>query len=165
MSIYERVKKYMCNNLNNNERSDGKNCIAEVLKVIDVLQKNACPENCSDSCDRPILGGGTNCYVFNTRPVQLFTCCGNGIPFSMPVCKDFIEVCSTTTGLNPSENCSTIFRVEKLEGNCCTFRVLVPNTDTTNCNIPWLATNSFFTFDCDCLCAIRCLSDCFVECV
>lgn len=160
MSIYERVK-YMCNN----ERSGKGNCIKEILKVINVLQENACPNNCTDSCDRPILGGGTNCVVFNTRPIQLFTCCGNGIPFSMPVSKDFIEVCSTTTGLNPSDDCSSVFRVEKLEGNCATFRVLVPNPDTNTCMTPWVATNSFFTMDLDCVCAVRCLSDSFVDCV
>ena len=152
----------MCNN---NERSGRGNCIIEVLKVIDVLQKNACPDHCSDSCDRPVLGGGINCIVCNTRPIQLFTCCGNGVPFSMPVCKDFVEACSTTEGVNPSDNCSSVFRVEKLEGNCATFRVLVPNNDPNCCNLPWLATNSFFTMDVDCLCAVRCLNDSFVECV
>lgn len=153
----------MCNN---NERSGKGNCITEILKVINVLQQNACPENCTDSCDRPVLGGGTNCVVFNTRPIQLFTCCGNGVPFSMPTCKDYTEVCSSPTGVNPDDNCSSVFRVEKLEGNCCTFRVLVPNTDPgCSCTSPWAATNSFFTMDLDCCCACRCLSDCFVDCV
>ena len=44
------------------------NCIGEILKVILVLQQNACPESCLDSCDRPMLGGGPNCLVCNTRP-------------------------------------------------------------------------------------------------
>ena len=71
----------MCNN--NNDR-ENKSCIAEILKVILLLQQNACPDNCLDSCDRPMLGGGTNCLVCNTRPVMLYTCCGNGVPLSMP---------------------------------------------------------------------------------
>ena len=33
------------------------NCINEILSVILVLQENACPENCLDTCDRPMLGG------------------------------------------------------------------------------------------------------------
>ncbi len=152
----------MCNN---NDRSGKCNCITEILKVIKVLQENACPDNCTDSCDRPVLGGGTQCFIYNTRPIQLFTCCGNGIPFSMPVSKDLTEVCSTSTGQNPSDDCSGVFRVEKLEGNCATFRVLVPNPETNNMNFPWVATNSFFTMDLDCCCAVRCLSDTYVDCL
>ncbi len=153
----------MCNN---NDRSGNKNCITEILKVIDVLQENACPENCNESCDRPVLGGGVSCVVCNTRPIQLFTCSGNGVPFSIPTCKDNTEICSSPGGHSPSSDCSSVFRVEKLEGNCCTFRVLVPNPDPDcYCTFPWCATNSFFTMDIDCVCAVRCLSDCFVDCV
>ena len=54
----------MCNN---NENAT--NCIGEILKVILVLQQNACPDSCLDSCDRPMLGGGPNCLVCNTRPL------------------------------------------------------------------------------------------------
>ena len=43
--------------------------IGEILKVILVLQQNACPESCLDSCDRPMLGGGPSCLVCNTRPL------------------------------------------------------------------------------------------------
>ena len=47
----------MCNN-NNNENCSCQNCIIEILQVINVLQSNACPDNCLLSCDRPALGGG-----------------------------------------------------------------------------------------------------------
>lgn len=143
----------MCNN-DNEER----NCISEILKVILVLQENACPDNCLDSCDRPMLGGGANCLICNTRPVMLYTCCGNGTPWSMPTTKDVTASCDDQT------TCSTVFRVEKVEGNCCTFRVLADNPDTTSLN-PYVATNSFFTIDCNCLCVIRCLSDTYIDCV
>jgi len=126
----------------NNDNNHG-NCINEILSVILVLQQNACPETCLDACDRPVL----------------YTCCGNGTPWSMPTTKD-----STVTCAGNTTNCSTIFRVEKIEGNCCTFRVLADNPDTTSLN-PYVATNSFFTMDCDCLCAVRCLTDTFVDCV
>lgn len=142
-------------NCNNNEG----NCIAEILNVILVLQQNACPDSCLDSCDRPMLGGGPNCLVCNTRPVMLYTCCGNGTPWSMPVSKD-----STATCTEASTTCSSVFRVEKLEGNCCTFRVLADNPDTTSL-YPYVTTNSFFTMNLDCCCVIRCLNDTFVECV
>ncbi|MDE5539757.1 MAG: hypothetical protein K2J20_04650 [Bacilli bacterium] len=143
----------------NNEHNNEGNCINEILSVILVLQQNACPETCLDACDRPVLGGGPNCLICNTRPVMLYTCGGNGTPWSMPTTKDSTVTCSGST-----TECSTIFRVEKIEGNCCTFRVLQDNPDTTSLN-PYVATNSFFTMNCDCLCAIRCLSDTFVDCV
>lgn len=146
------------NNCENNNTSG--NCINEILSVILVLQQNACPESCLDACDRPVLGGGPNCLICNTRPVMLYTCSGNGTPWSMPTTKDTTVNCSGTV----SDQCSRVFRVEKIEGNCCTFRVLQDNPDTTSLN-PYVATNSFFTMDCDCLCAIRCLSDTFVDCV
>ena len=45
--------------MNNTENCCGtNNSIADILKVILILQQNACPESCLDSCDRPMLGGG-----------------------------------------------------------------------------------------------------------
>lgn len=149
----------MCNEKNTN-------CIGEILKVILVLQQNASPESCLDSCDRPMLGGGPSCLVCNTRPVMLYTCCGNGTPWSMPIEKDSTNVCSNTSVSACCSDCSNIFRVEKLDGNCCTFRVLASNPQESCCNsIPYIATNSFFTMDLSCCCAIKCLSDTYVDCV
>lgn len=146
----------MCNN-----NSKETNCIGEILNVILVLQQNACPDNCLDSCDRPMLGGGSNCLICNTRPIMLYTCGTSGTPLSMPTSKD------VTTNCNANPNgveCSSVFRVEKMDGECCTCRVLQDNPDTTSLN-PYVATNSFFTIRLDCVCAIRCLSDTYVECV
>ena len=53
----------MCNNNNDNNCCD--NCIMEILKVINVLQSNACPDNCLLSCDRPALGGGSKCVILD----------------------------------------------------------------------------------------------------
>ena len=141
----------MCNEKNTN-------CIGEILKVILVLQQNACPESCLDSCDRPMLGGGPSCLVCNTRPVMLYTCCGNGTPWSMPTTK--------TDGACGDEGviCSSVFRVEKIDGCCATFRVLALNPDTTSC-YPYVATNSFFTMNLNCVCSLRCLNDTVVECI
>ena len=97
---------------NQNSNSNG-NCINEILCVILVLQENACPDNCLQTCDRPVLGGGTNCIVCNTRPVMLYTCCGNGVPWSMPITKDSTVSCA---GSDVSATCSNVFRVEKIEG-------------------------------------------------
>ena len=55
---------------------------------------------------------------------------------------------------------------EKIDGCCATFRVLAPNTDETEAaTIPYVATNSFFTMNLECVCVLRCLNDTFVECI
>ena len=105
-----------------------------------------------------MLGGGPTCIVCNTRPVMLYTCCGNGQPWSMPITKDDTSACTAA-----SDTCSTVFRVEKVEGNTATFRVLAPNSDTTSV-YPYVSTTSFFTMDLDCCCVCRCLSDTYIEC-
>ena len=153
--------------MNNTENCCGtNNSIADILKVILILQQNACPESCLDSCDRPMLGGGPNCLICNTRPVMLYTCSGNGCPWSMPVSKDLTTVCSNPQVNNCSYECSNVFRVEKLDGNTATFRVLIQNPEETCCNSqPYIATNSFFTMDLSCCCVIRCLNDTYVDCV
>lgn len=153
--------------MNNTENCCGtNNSIADILKIILILQQNACPESCLDSCDRPMLGGGPNCLICNTRPVMLYTCCGNGTPWSMPVSKDLTTVCSNPQVNNCSYECSNVFRVEKLDGNTATFRVLIQNPEESCCNSqPYLATNSFFTMDLSCCCVIRCLNDTYVDCV
>ena len=132
------------------------NCIKDILSVILVLQQNACCESCLDSCDRPMLGGGPNCLICNTRPVMLYTCGSDGVAWSMPITKDDTAVCTGTS-------CSSVFKVEKIEGNCATFRVLQPNTDTTS-TYPYIGTNSIFTMNLDCVCCIRCLSDTYIDC-
>lgn len=146
----------MCNNNNNNNDCQ---CISEVLTVICILQQNAsCSDNCLDTCDRGFLGCSTGSVVCNTRPIILYGCCGNGVaPISMPTTKADI-VCT-----DEEETCSRVFRVEKVDGCCATFRVLAPNPEIGG--FPYVATNSFFTLNLNCCCAIRCLQDTYVECI
>ena len=136
----------MCNNESNNCQ-----CINEILSVICMLQQNAnCNDSCLDTCDRGFLGNSIASCNYNTRPVMLYTCAGNGVALAMPTSKD------------PSNTeTSNVFRVEKVDGCCCTFRVLVPNTDETDSN-EYNATNSFFTMNLNCVCCLRCLNDTFV---
>ena len=124
------------------------NCISDILKVICLLQKNAdLNDDCLDSCDRPTLGQ-ISCLFYNTRPVILYTCNSNGTtPWSAP----------TTRTADP-ETFSSIFRVEKIDGCCATFRVLIANEDGT-----YTATESFFTINLECICSIRCLGDTLIE--
>ncbi len=139
----------MCNN-----NSDECKCISEILTIINILQQNAeCGDSCLDTCDRGFLGCCATSVSCNTRPVMLYTCCGNGVAWSMPISKDPAET-----------DTSNIFRVEKVDGCCATFRVLIPNTDTTE-TFPYEATNSFFTMNLNCICAIRCLQDTHVDCI
>lgn len=140
----------MCNNENSSS-----NCIADILNVINILQQNAsCGENCLDTCDRGFLGCNISTIGCNTRPVMLYT--NNNTAWSMPTTKEIDE---TTTY-------STVFRVEKIDGNCCTFRVLAENPDETEqATIPYVSTNSFFTMNLNCVCALKCLNDTFIECI
>jgi len=145
----EKGVDYMCNN------SDDSKCIAEILKVINILQDNAeCADNCLDTCDRGFLGNIGTSFAYNTRPVMLYTSFSNGTTaWSMPTTRD-------ETG----DTLSSVFRVEKVDHNCATFRVLAPNTDPeTSAERPYIITNSFFTMNLNCVCAIRCLNDTVVE--
>ena len=122
--------------------------ISETLNFILTLQKNSCCNNgtCPEGCTRPFLGPSTNETCYNTRPVSLFTCC-TGTNWEFPY------------ELNGQQETSTVFRVENVEGNCATFRVLIPTTvdEVTT----YALSNSFFTIDLDCVLALQCLPDVF----
>lgn len=134
--------------MNNQDRNKcPNNCMADILKVILILQRSAEDnDNCLDTCDKGFLGQQYSPALYNTRPISLYTC-GNLDPIAMPISKSPTE---TTT--------STIFRVEKLDGCCAVCRVIIANEDNT-----YTSTNSFFTINLDCLCIIRCLDDTFIE--
>ena len=144
----------------NNNDAEGCKCISEILSVINVLQQNAncCGDTCLETCDRGFLGCGTTTLGCNTRPVVLYTCCGNGTPWSMPTTRENV-VCG-----DEGVTCSNVFRVEKIDGCCATFRVLAENPDTTSTS-PYVSTNSFFTMNLSCVCCLRCLPDTYVECI
>lgn len=138
----------MCNN---NENKTQENCIADILKVILLLQQSVCQnDTCLQTCDRGFLG--QNCTTFcNTRPIVLYTCSGGNTPLALPISKD-----PTIT------ETSSVFRLEKLDDSCATCRVLAPNTDTTS-GYPYASTNSFFTINLNCVCILRCLDDTYVD--
>ena len=120
--------------------------IQETLNFILTLQKNTCCEE-TETCTRPFLGPLNNiCY--NTRPITLFTCC-TGTNWTMPY------------ELNGQTLTSTVFRIEKIEGNCATFRVLIPTVTETGTT--YTLSNSFFTIDLSCVLAMQCLEDTFVN--
>ncbi len=120
--------------------------ISETLNYILTLQKNSCcnNDNCPNGCTRPFLGPNDTTVCYNTRPVTLYMCC-TGTLWTMPY-----EINGTT-------GTSTVFRIENVEGNCATFRVLIPNTveEVTT----YTLSNSFFTIDLSCVLALQCLPD------
>jgi len=148
--MHERVNN-MC--FESEKREGG--CLLEILSIIDILQRNACPEECILTCDKPVLGENTSNPVFNTRPVIIYS--SSGKPFSMPISRENL-------GHNDMNELSSVFRVEKIDGKCVTFRVLTSSIDEEGKN-KFVATNSYFTFDISCACALRCLDDCHVECI
>lgn len=133
--------------------SENCKCIATILKTICLAQKEAKKIIGSDTCSRRFLGGSDFQNEYNTRPVQLYlNCCNGNSPLQMPADRNDTE---------PSGDLSNIFRLEKIEDCCATFRVLLQTPDSG----PIIATNSFFTVDLKCICMIRCLDDIYIDCV
>lgn len=132
----------------NPEKRQCDNCIAEILKVILILQQSANQtDTCLETCDRGFLGQQCCGIFYNTRPIVLYTNCANGMPLGMPISK------------SPNEDVtSNIFRIEKLDECCATCRVLTVDSNNT-----YTATNSFFTINLNCICCIRCLDDVFID--
>ncbi len=139
----------MCNEENNSVN----NCMYEILKTILILQKEAnMPECCLDTCDKKCLGCTPCSCCCNTRPVTIYPCCCCNTMLALPISKDPAE---TTT--------STVFRIEKLDGKCATFRVLIASE--VDGVITYTSTDSFFTISLDCICVLKCLSDTYIECL
>ncbi len=117
------------------------NCLANILKVINVLQNNAeedCPNN--NSCTRPFLGNFPTVICFNTRLVTFYRCDNSLI--TLPYTLDGIA--ATTS----------IFRVESVSNDSVTVLLIQDNGDGTYTN-----TNTFATINLGCVCAIRCIGD------
>lgn len=131
----------------NDERKNN-NCIEEILNIILILQENAnCCDVALESCDKGFLGQYSPQLNYNTRPLMLYLC--NGTPLSISIEKDSLAPLSS------------IFRVEKLDKCCATFRVLIQNN--VDGEISYTSTNSFFTVNLGCVCCIKCLNDTYID--
>lgn len=128
------------------EERENCGCIHNILKRILLLQRQDFDNENFAGCDKPFLGPVCNSVCYNTRPIQLYNCC-TGDAWCFPF---------TFNGVN---NKSNVFRIEVLEDCCCTCRILFLDPET-KC---FENTNEFFTLDLNCVGAIKCLADTFVE--
>lgn len=126
----------MCNK-NNCENG---NCLARVLEKIILLQQTG--ENTSSGCDKPFLGNIS--LIANTRPINLYCCCTNKI-WEMPY------------EYNGQTGVSSFFRIESVNDNCATFRILI-RTDSG-----YTATNNFFIINLNCVGSLKCLGDTLIN--
>jgi hypothetical protein len=117
------------------------NCLANILKVINVLQNNAI-DNCqtNNSCTKPFLGEDFAPICFNTRLVTFYRCDNSLV--SLPYTID------------GEENTTTIFRIQNVGNKSVTVLLVRDNGDGT-----YSSTNTFATINLDCICAIRCIGD------
>ena len=116
------------------------NCLANILKAINVLQNNAEKLDCNNSCTRPILGEINN-TCFNTRLVTLYRCDNSlvTLPYT----------------LNGTTATTTVFRVQDVTNDSVTVLLIADDgSGTYNIN-----TNTFATINLGCICAIRCIGD------
>ena len=128
---------------------DDKSCLTSILETILCLQ-NAKDDDCETfGCDKPYLGPTPSLVCYNTRPINLYNCTTG-------------ELWSFPYTLGTVNGTSSIFRLENLEGNCCTCRVLAQNSDTSSSE-PYVLTSTFFTINLDCVSAIKCLPDVLVS--
>lgn len=121
--------------------SDNRNCLIDVLKLIDNLQKCSLKQDSLDNgCARPFLGMGNNISYFNTRPIMFFLCDNTQL--------------TLTYYINNVPYTSNVFRIEDINDSCITVRLLTTNEDGSH-----TSTNETALVNIDCICAIKCLSD------
>jgi len=121
--------------------NDSKNCLIDVLKLIDNLQKCVTQEDSVDNgCVRPFLGIGNNISYYNTRPVTFFLCDGSQLELTY-----YVNNVPTT---------SNVFRIENVSDSCITVRLLATADDGT-----LSSTTETAIVNINCICAIKCLGD------
>lgn len=139
--------------MSNNENCS---CFAKILKVIDLLQRNAERiDDIDNTCTKPFLGGCPNMACFNTRPVTFYTC--QNTLFTIEFQDE--DDCKMET------RSSSVFRVEKVDDCCVTVLILKENPDRCDPNRPFVSTGQFATINLDCVCVLKCLPDVIVDCL
>ncbi len=116
------------------------NCLLNLLKLIVLLQNNSINNNETFGCDKNYLGPSFNYVCYNTRVLTLYNKQGNLI----------------TT--NYGTDSSSYYRVNRIMDNCVELLILRRENDT------YYSTNQFITINMNCICAIKCISDVYVNC-
>lgn len=110
--------------------------ISKLLEKILLLQNmNSIQEGCS----KPYLGENGS-----LKPINLYSCCTGSI-WSIPYKYDGIDGNSTT------------FKIENINDNYATFRILIP-TDNG-----YRSTDNFFTIDLKYISCIKCLENILID--
>ncbi len=128
--------------------NNDKCCLYDILNGILMLQDNNCDTNCPAGCDKPFLGPTPECVCYNTRPVSFYNCQTG-------------ELWNINYTIDGTTSTSNVFRVENLDECCCTCRILIPST--TEGTTTYTPTNQFFTIDLNCVSALQCYNDVFLD--
>ncbi len=133
------------------DRNKNCSCLRDTIKIIIALQNKELPGCDLETCARPFLGPTPSLICFNTRPVNLYNCCTGNL-WTFPYT------------LNGEAGTSNVFRVESLDDCCCTCRILALNPDEAQrATTPYVTTDSFFTINLNCVGALKCLNDTYVN--
>ncbi|MBO5376685.1 MAG: hypothetical protein J6A52_07555 [Bacilli bacterium] len=122
------------------DKNNNGNCFANILEKIILLQQIG--QNNTLGCDKPFLGNTS--LIANTRPLNIYSCCNNTL-WSIPY------------NYNNQQGTSSFFRVENINDNCATFRILIREENS------YTATNNFFIMNLNCIGSIKCLADTLIE--
>lgn len=119
-------------------------CIANTLKLINILQNNSQNLHSYDfSCTRPFLGPTISACCYNTRVITIYSKDGSIISF------DYIENNETFN--------SSFFRIQNIDDKCCSL-LLLKFSDGI-----YTSTGQTVVINLDCICAIKCVEDVVVN--
>ena len=135
----------MCEDNDNVENVSECACLNELFTEIIKLQKKDFKFCNETGCDRPFLGPANSLMCYNTRPISLYNCqTGN--------------LWNIDYTFNCESGKSTVFRCESIDDCCLTCRILIDN----GCG-EYTPTNQFFTINLNCVSAVECHSDVYLD--
>ena len=121
------------------------NYIQEIIcKIISLQQQEF--DNDISNCERPFLGPPINNNIYNTRPVQLYNSY-QASPWEF----------NYQSG--ETESTSNIFRLEAMNNDSVTIRLLSLDTETST----YTDTNTFATVSLNTIGAIKCFPDTYID--
>lgn len=123
---------------------ENNNCIKNLLKFILLLQNNSSDKiNDCFGCDKPFLGPTINKVCYNTRVITLYS--KDGTIFTVPYGDSISE--------------SSYFRIKQINDNCCTLLILRKENDE------FYSTGQTIVINVNCICAVKCIKDTYINCL